>query len=84
MALKTTRWEFKKRFKEEIAELKDTIKLKCFDCSCFQADGYQDCEINDCPLYPYRLNRSMSRCSNSLRTKARDSQTRIQGLEDDQ
>lgn len=80
MALKITRRELKKRFKDEIAELKDAIKLKCFDCSGSQADGYQDCGMDDCSLYPYRLNRSMSRCSRDLRTKAGDLKAMIQGL----
>jgi len=82
MAVKTTRRELKKRFKEEIAELEDVIKLKCFDCTGYQADGYEDCEMDDCPLYLYRLNRSMSRCSRDLRTIAGVLKAKIQGLGD--
>jgi hypothetical protein len=78
MALKVTRRELKRKFKAERTELKDVIKLKCWDCTGFQADGYEDCGMDDCPLYPYRLNRHMSRESGILRTKARDLETKIQ------
>ena len=81
MALKTTRAEIKRKFRAEIAELKDAIKLKCFECSGFQADGCQDCKINNCPLYPYRLSGSISHCSKNLRTKAEDSRVRIQDFD---
>lgn len=31
----------------------DAIKAKCADCMSDYADGRLDCEIYDCPLYPY-------------------------------
>jgi len=83
MALKTTQQELKKRYKEEIAELKDAIKLKCWDCTGFQADGYEDCEIYDCSLYPYRLNRSISRCSAELLRKVKEIKAKTQRLSED-
>jgi len=80
MALKMTKRELKRKFKAEIVELKEAIKLKCWDCTGFQADGYEDCGIKDCPLYPYRLRRHISRESANLRTKARELKRKIQSF----
>ena len=68
MALKTTQRELKKKFRAEIKSLKWAIYAKCFDCMGFQADGYYDCKMNDCPLYPYRLKHFWSRGSKVLRS----------------
>ena len=29
------------------------IISKCYDCTCYYADGKKDCEDADCPLYPF-------------------------------
>lgn len=31
----------------------ETIAAKCYECMAFYVDGIYDCEISDCPLYPY-------------------------------
>jgi len=71
MALKTTQIELRRKFKKEIAALKEAIHLQCFQCSGCQADGYANCEITDCPLYPFRLRKSLGHCSKTFQQKAR-------------
>ena len=71
MALKTTQIQLKKKFRKEITALKDAIYLKCYECSAFQADGYSDCQITDCSLYPFRLTKNISRTSKRLQKMAR-------------
>jgi len=66
MAHKTTQLELKRKFKKEIKDLKYAIYGKCYDCMGFQADGYLDCEMKDCPLYPYRLKKSVKRLGKEL------------------
>jgi len=79
MVLKTTQRQLKKRFKIEIKELKYAIYAKCFDCCGFQADGYMDCGIEDCPLYPYRLKQPIGRTSKSLASYLQRSRAKIEG-----
>ena len=31
------------------------IKEKCLDCCCWQAYEVRICDMNDCPLHPFRL-----------------------------
>ena len=31
----------------------DAIKAKCYDCMGYYVNGAADCEITDCPLYPW-------------------------------
>lgn len=78
MALKTTQYQLKREFKEEVKNLKYAIYGKCYDCSSFQADGYMDCEMTDCPLYPYRLRRAIGRTSKSLASYLRSVKLKIQ------
>lgn len=78
MALKTTQRQLKRRFRSEVKNLKWAILAKCFDCSGFQADGYMDCKMDDCPLYPYRLKQPIGRTSKSLASYLRMSEDRIQ------
>lgn len=33
--------------------LRQAVIAKCYDCMCFYADGREDCEMLDCPLYPF-------------------------------
>ena len=70
MALKITQIQLKRKYRAEIAALKEAIHLQCFQCSGYQADGYANCEIPDCPLYPFRLKRYLSRCSKTFQQKA--------------
>ena len=78
MALKITQRELKRKFKKEIKELKYAIFAKCFDCCGFQADGYADCEMEDCSLYPYRLEQPIGRTSKSLASYLRKVKRQIQ------
>jgi len=71
MALKQTQAQLRKEFRTEIAELKNAILLKCYECSAYQGDGYSDCQIKSCPLYPFRLKSSINNRSKKLQQKAR-------------
>ncbi len=33
------------------------IRLKCLDCTCSQKNEVRYCEIDTCPLWPYRMGR---------------------------
>lgn len=66
MALKKTQAQLKREYRKQIQNLEFAIFGKCYDCSGFQADGYQDCGMNDCFLYPYRLKQPIGRTSKSL------------------
>ncbi len=78
MGLKTTQIQLKTGFRKEIKDLKYAIYGKCFDCMGFYPDGYIECEIETCNLYPYRLKGVASRCSKSLASFLRVSKKRIQ------
>jgi len=32
---------------------RQAIQAKCYDCMGFYVDGRYNCEISDCPLYPW-------------------------------
>jgi len=32
---------------------KGAVQAKCYDCMGYYVDGLNDCEIPDCPLYPF-------------------------------
>ena len=32
---------------------KDAIDAKCYECNGYCADGVEECNIRDCPLWPY-------------------------------
>ena len=34
------------------------IRLKCYDCSCYQSNEVRDCPVTICPLYPFRLGKN--------------------------
>lgn len=34
------------------------IRKKCLDCSCDQAGEVRNCQIERCPLWPYRFGRN--------------------------
>lgn len=78
MSLKITQRELKKQFKSRIQNLQWAIFGKCYDCMGFQADGYMDCEMEDCPLYPYRLKQPAGLTSQSLVSYLREVKRQIQ------
>jgi len=45
-----TKNELKRLHKEEVAELKTAIWLKCGDCTGFFLDPYEPCSSQTCPL----------------------------------
>lgn len=51
------------------------IKAKCCDCMGFFYDGKLDCEIPDCPLYPYMPYRQKS-TTTGRKASARSGKTR--------
>lgn len=48
--------------KNEVAEKKPTairaIRKKCIDCSGGSRDEVKKCELQDCPLHPFRLGKN--------------------------
>jgi hypothetical protein len=44
------------------AELKLAIRLNCFECQGYLADGFADCNVTNCPLYKFRLTRGNLSC----------------------
>ncbi len=32
---------------------KQSMLAKCYDCMGYYSDGVRDCEMPECPLYPY-------------------------------
>ena len=79
--LKTTQNQLKKSYKEVIRNLKYAIYGKCYDCMGFQTDGYVDCEIKTCSLYPYRLKQNVRQLSGSLASFLSVLRRKIQCLE---
>ena len=51
------------------------IKAKCCDCMGFFYDGKLDCDIPDCPLYPYMPYRQKS-TTTGRKASARSGKTR--------
>ena len=45
--------EFEKFKKGEKLTYKQSVLAKCYDCTCFYADGKVDCKAKSCPLHPY-------------------------------
>ena len=78
MALKTTQRELKRKFKKEAQSLRWAIFGRCFDCTGFQADGYMDCGMKDCSLYPYRFKQPIGRTSKDLALYLRRVKRQIQ------
>lgn len=31
------------------------IRAKCLDCMCFQSVEVRNCDVDTCPLWPYRM-----------------------------
>lgn len=40
--------------KEVLTPIK-AIRAKCMDCSCESFIEVRECNVTDCPLYPYRM-----------------------------
>lgn len=54
---KTSKNGIKKQYREQISIIISAIKAHCYQCCGFNGDGYGDCEIYQCPLYPFQINR---------------------------
>lgn len=78
MALKVKQIDLKRKFRKEIQELRYAIWGKCFECSGFQADGYFDCAVTDCLLYPHRLRQPLGRTPKGLASFLRGLKAKIQ------
>ena len=52
-----TKEEFDQAVKENTNVLR-AIRLKCYDCSCYQSNEVRECIVNNCPLYPFRLGKN--------------------------
>lgn len=39
----------------EITSFKDAIRLKCYDCSCYDLNEVKHCTAYSCPLWAFRL-----------------------------
>ena len=50
---KTWQFSFYKNFNGDTS-LKNAIKCKCGDCTCFSRDEIAACEIKHCPLWRFR------------------------------
>jgi len=70
MALKITQIQLKRKYRAEIVALKDAIHLACYECMGNQADGYIPCTDTVCPLYPFRLRKSIIRSNSRLCKRA--------------
>lgn len=44
-----------------------SIRKKCIDCSGGSLKEVRDCDIDDCPLYPFRMGKNPNRrsCKNN-------------------
>lgn len=45
--------EFIKHLNKERLTLRQATLAVCYDCSGFYSDGRKDCEVPDCPLWPF-------------------------------
>ena len=52
-----TKEEFEQEVKENTNVLR-AIRLKCYDCSCYQSNEVRECLVTTCPLYPFRLGKN--------------------------
>ena len=69
-----TKEEFNQEVKENTNVLR-AIRLKCYDCSCYQSNEVRDCSVTNCPLYPFRLGKNPFRkkeLSDEKRKELRD------------
>lgn len=51
----------KEEFDQEVSENTNVlraIRLKCYECSCYQSNEVKDCPVTNCPLYPFRLGKN--------------------------
>lgn len=52
---KKTKFQLRKEIRRLKAMFLTVIHLQCYDCQGFFADGYADCGIHKCPLYPFQM-----------------------------
>ena len=55
-SIKTT-----EEFNQEVSQNKNVlraIRLKCYDCSAYQINEVNNCNITTCPLYSFRLRKN--------------------------
>ena len=52
---KKNRFELRREIKKERNKFLTAIHLACLDCEGLMADGFADCEITRCPLFPFRI-----------------------------
>ena len=48
-------------FNQEVSENRNvlrSIRLKCYDCSAYQINEVNNCNITTCPLFPFRLGKN--------------------------
>ena len=51
----------KEEFDQEVSKNNNVlraIRLKCYECSCYQSNEVRDCIVTNCPLYPFRLGKN--------------------------
>jgi hypothetical protein len=39
------------------AQVLDSIRAKCLDCSCYQPSEVRECPVTTCGLWPFRMGR---------------------------
>ncbi len=47
------RTELLRHLEGKVITLRQAVKGKCYECMGYYADGKRDCQIPDCPLYPW-------------------------------
>jgi hypothetical protein len=54
---KLSKNELKREHRKRISTITSAIKAHCYQCGGFNGDAYGDCEIYQCPLYPFQIDR---------------------------
>ncbi len=54
MAIKHT-YKTKEGLKTSSITAMKAIRLKCLSCCCWFTPEIRDCQITDCPLWPFRM-----------------------------
>ena len=52
---KKTKFELRRELKRERNKFLTATRLACCNCMGFFVDGYSDCGITRCPLYPFKV-----------------------------
>lgn len=56
--------------------LKQAVLAKCYDCSCFYADGKVDCKMPSCSLYPF-MTFNTDKSKRTSRTMSEDHKAKL-------